>query len=247
MHVVQNDLVRPFNIIISTTPAAPSNPGANIPYSSSIVLKPFTLLAAGENFKWYASNQTTLLNQSPEFYTGNLTANTTYYVSKTNGYCESAKVAFTVTVDALPVVNAGPDVTITLPVASKILSGSGSDGGSSVTFQWTKLSGPSISMSGSTTATLTLTDITAGSYVFRLAVTDNFGQKVVDDVIFQANSSTTNNNYNYTRQETMMISGITTQSSASGLSVAQKSSTTSYLDELGQPMETVGWQVTWKV
>ncbi|HEX5172128.1 MAG TPA: DUF6443 domain-containing protein, partial [Cyclobacteriaceae bacterium] len=237
------DQTVPFSIVISTTPATPTITDVTIPYNSAVVLKPNQSLSSGESFKFYASNQTTLLHQGSEFYTGNLTAaSTSYYVSKTNGYCESTKSLFRVYTDALPSVDAGYPVTVNLPASSVVLTGSGSDGGASVAFLWTKLSGPSVTTDNEETNELTLTNLSAGTYVFRLAVTDNIGQKVVDDVVVQANASGSSNNYNYTRQEDILVKGITSQSQASTLPAGQKVSSTTYMDELGKPMESVEWQ-----
>ncbi len=90
----------------------------------------------------------------------------------------------TVVVDALPVVNAGADRTITLPLSgSVILNGSASDAdGTIVKYLWSKYSGPNISGSGSNTANYTITALYEGTYVFKLAVTDNLGAVGVDYV-----------------------------------------------------------------
>ncbi|ELR73352.1 PKD domain containing protein [Fulvivirga imtechensis AK7] len=87
-------------------------------------------------------------------------------------------------VNIAPVANAGPDKNITLPVNSVIFNGSGSDAdGSIATYLWTKRSGPStFSLSGQSTATLTASNLVAGTYVFRLTVTDNEGAVHFDEV-----------------------------------------------------------------
>jgi hypothetical protein len=75
-----------------------------------------------------------------------------------------------------PVANAGPSPTITLPINATTLNGTGTDAdGSIVSYLWEKVSGPSVSISGSTTASLSLTNLVVGAYVFRLTVTDNNG------------------------------------------------------------------------
>ncbi|MFC6223003.1 lamin tail domain-containing protein [Hymenobacter artigasi] len=76
--------------------------------------------------------------------------------------------------NAPPVANAGPNQTITLPTNSVVLSGSGTDDGTITAYAWTQLSGPNTAtLSGAATATLTASGLAAGSYVFRLTVTDN--------------------------------------------------------------------------
>src|SRR5690606_13190510 len=82
-----------------------------------------------------------------------------------------------------PVANAGQDKTITLPTNSTTINGIGTDGdGTIVTYAWTKVSGPSVSMSGQATAKLSLTNLVEGTYVFRLTVTDDDGATASDQV-----------------------------------------------------------------
>lgn len=82
-----------------------------------------------------------------------------------------------------PVANAGADRNITLPVNSLILTGTASDADGTITqYVWSKLSGPTVTMSGSTTATLTVADLVEGTYVFRLRVSDDDGAVGADDI-----------------------------------------------------------------
>jgi len=89
-----------------------------------------------------------------------------------------------------PVSNAGTDQTITTTSAN--LSGSGSfdqDGWIS-SFNWTQVSGPNTAtMSNSWGANNTVGGLAAGTYVFRLKVTDNAGATSTDDVNVVVNSS----------------------------------------------------------
>jgi hypothetical protein len=87
-----------------------------------------------------------------------------------------------------PVVNAGDDQAITLPTNSKVISGSVYDPElGSITYSWTKQSGPTATMSGANSANLSLTNLVAGTYVFRLTGTDNGGTIVYDDVTLKVN------------------------------------------------------------
>lgn len=82
-----------------------------------------------------------------------------------------------------PVANAGSDRNVTLPTNSLNLVGSGSDpDGSIASYSWTKVSGPNVTMTGNTSATLSLSNLLAGEYVFRLTVTDNLGASGSDEV-----------------------------------------------------------------
>jgi dienelactone hydrolase len=83
----------------------------------------------------------------------------------------------------LPVANAGTDKTITLPVNSVTITGSGTDAdGTIATYAWTKISGGAATLSGTSTTTLGVTALTEGVYVFRLTVRDNKGGSKSDDV-----------------------------------------------------------------
>lgn len=82
-----------------------------------------------------------------------------------------------------PSANAGLPKTITLPVNSTTLTGSGSDtDGTVASYLWEKVSGGAATLGGNTTLTLSLTNLVVGSYVFRLTVTDNNGATGVSPV-----------------------------------------------------------------
>lgn len=83
-----------------------------------------------------------------------------------------------------PVANAGADQTIILPITLVNLSGSGTDpDGSIVSYLWTKLSGPSCTITNPNLASTTVTGMsTAGVYTFKLTVTDNDGASASDNM-----------------------------------------------------------------
>jgi gliding motility-associated-like protein len=92
-----------------------------------------------------------------------------------------------------PVANAGADVSITLPTNSLVLNGTGTDiDGSIASYTWTKVSGPAASMTGQTTANLSLTGLIAGTYVFSLTVTDNQAATATDNVTVTVNPAAVN-------------------------------------------------------
>ncbi|APR76231.1 Chitinase [Minicystis rosea] len=76
-----------------------------------------------------------------------------------------------------PTVSVGSSQTITLPVASVSLSGTASDpDGTIASYQWSQISGPSTaSLQGAGTATATASGLVAGTYSFKLTVTDDDG------------------------------------------------------------------------
>ena len=84
-----------------------------------------------------------------------------------------------------PVARAGADISVSLPTNQVQLSGSTSSDpdGSIAAYAWTKTGGASGStLSGQTTATLTVSNLAAGTYTFQLQVTDNQGASATDQV-----------------------------------------------------------------
>lgn len=94
-----------------------------------------------------------------------------------------AVVVLPLTVNQPPVVNAGTDVTLTLPVNSTTLTGTASDPDGSITsYLWERISGPTATLSGTSTATLSASNLLEGIYIFRLTVTDNKSATASDEV-----------------------------------------------------------------
>lgn len=82
-----------------------------------------------------------------------------------------------------PIVDAGADQSVLLPVTQITLQGSAYDpDGIIKTFSWTKYSGPGAILLNQNTQTLTATNLKEGTYVFMLKVTDNATAKVSDYV-----------------------------------------------------------------
>lgn len=112
----------------------------------------------------------------------------TFRITVTDNDGATASSQTTVTVlpaatNQAPVANAGPDFGITLPTNSTNIVGSGTDADGSVTgYNWIKVTGPSATLTGTTLPTLALSNLVAGSYVFRLTVTDNLGATASDDI-----------------------------------------------------------------
>ncbi|MBK1825466.1 DUF5060 domain-containing protein [Haloferula rosea] len=82
-----------------------------------------------------------------------------------------------------PQVNAGSDVSVTLPVNQANLVGTATDNGTVVSTVWTQESGPgTATLSGENSLNLTASDLVQGSYVFRLTATDDESNSSFDEV-----------------------------------------------------------------
>jgi ribosomal protein L14 len=91
-----------------------------------------------------------------------------------------------------PVANAGNDITVTLPINSVVLAGSGTDiDGSVVSYSWRKITGPAqFSILSPSFAQTIVNNLTEGVYSFELKVTDNNGATDTDTVWVTVSSAT---------------------------------------------------------
>ncbi len=133
-----------------------------------------------------------------------------------------------------PTASAGANQTITLPTNSITLSGSGSDADGSIAgYSWTKVSGGAAAISTPSAAKTTVTGLVAGTYVFRLTVTDNKGATgsatvsiTVNDEINQAPVANAGTNQTITlpvNSVTLSGNGTDTDGSIAGYSWAKLS------------------------
>ncbi|TRX60127.1 T9SS type B sorting domain-containing protein [Fulvivirga sp. M361] len=93
-----------------------------------------------------------------------------------------------------PVADAGEDIFITLPTNSVTIMGSGTDSdGVIASYLWVKTSGPSsFSLTNETTASVTVSDLVAGRYAFRLRVRDDDGAQDTNLVFVDVAPATVN-------------------------------------------------------
>jgi hypothetical protein len=81
-----------------------------------------------------------------------------------------------------PVVNAGPDKTVTQPADSTSVTGTATDSdGTIISTLWTKVSGGTITSPASLSTTITGLS-TIGTYTYRLTATDNSGATASDEM-----------------------------------------------------------------
>jgi poly(3-hydroxybutyrate) depolymerase len=94
--------------------------------------------------------------------------------------------------NAAPAANAGSDITITLPANSVTLNGAGStdpDGNNTISYAWAKVSGlDDFTMINMGTSTPKVVNLSAGTYVFELTVTDDGGLTSKDQVTIIVNT-----------------------------------------------------------
>ncbi|MEA1787736.1 PKD domain-containing protein, partial [Arenibacter sp. GZD96] len=89
-----------------------------------------------------------------------------------------------------PIVDAGEDQEITLPINNVLLNGNAidPDGGAIANYLWTQQSGPSsATLSGEATPNLTISNVVQGEYVFRLTATDDDNEVGFDEVTIVVN------------------------------------------------------------
>lgn len=199
-----------FDDVKVTVNAAPVNvaPTANAGPDKSITLPTNSVVLNGTgtdtdgtiaSYAWtlVSGPAATLSNQNTANLTAsNLVAGTYVFrltVTDNQGATGTDNVTVTVQpaiVNQSPVANAGADVTLTLPTNSVNLNGSGTDAdGTIATYAWTKTSGPAATLTNANTATLSLTNLVAGTYVFQLTVTDDKGATDSDDVTVTVNAA----------------------------------------------------------
>jgi hypothetical protein len=125
--------------------------------------------------------------------TGTVQGTYTIRLTITDQAGQSATDDVVITVQAMPVVNAGPDQTKTLPTTTATMAGSATVAGATiVSHVWSQVSGPGCTITDSSSYTTGITGMTApGVYVFRLTATDSNGHTASDDMVIVVNPAAT--------------------------------------------------------
>ena len=218
------------NILYCPTVVSPGNPLSNAGANVTIKLPTTTAALSGSgtdangqigSYKWTqvsgpstgtivsaSSAQTSVSGLVLGVYKFSLTVKDTSGTSNTD--------TMQVTVNAAnipPVANAGSDQTITLPVSSISLGGSGTDAdGTIASYQWTLVSGPSsATITNAAAASTAVSGLVQGVYQFVLTVTDNSGATGKDTMQVTVNPAVV---------QLPVISSATTASATSGKAFA---------------------------
>jgi hypothetical protein len=205
--IAQETDVPPSNISISNI----SNTSAQINWDYSLrdlgFITQFSVhYRLPNDIYWTWAGSTSLVAVTNSYTIKNLAPNTTYIATvdaTTNeGYQVPAiypinsvtleTVTFTTgggVANQLPVCNAGPDQTITLPTNAASLSGSGTDtDGTIASYAWSVVSGPNTPAFGNANSAATsISNLLQGTYTLQLRVTDNLGATATDLVVINVN------------------------------------------------------------
>ena len=197
----------------STTPPANQPPVANAGADKTITLPTNSVALAGSGtdadgtisaYSWtktagptqYTISSTTVSNPT---ISGLVAGTYTFRLTVTDnkgatGFDDINIIVNSAPANVPPVANAGADKTITLPTNSVTLAGSGTDANGTISaYSWTKTAGPTqYTISSTTVSNPTVSGLVAGTYTFRLTVTDNNGATAFDDVNIIVNATAHN-------------------------------------------------------
>ncbi|HVU54461.1 MAG TPA: T9SS type A sorting domain-containing protein [Puia sp.] len=125
---------------------------------------------------------------------GNLVAGTYVFqvtITSTSGGTTSDQMTLKVNSATVFTVNAGPDVTVTLPATSVKISGATATvkGVTLASSKWTQVSGPNTAgITNSGTISPTISNLVAGTYVFKITITSTSGGTTSDQMTLTVNA-----------------------------------------------------------
>jgi RHS repeat-associated protein len=169
--------------------------------------------------------------------------NGTYRAIITTNICPgSPSLPLILSLNQLPLVNAGTDITITAPASQVTLNGTATDPDGTITsVKWTQVSGYRSTIASNNTLSTMITGLNrVGTYVYRLTATDDMNESAYDEVaVIVAPPS---NNYNWIREQVTEVAGATTVASVTSLPIGSRTERWTYFDGIGRPMQTVQTQ-----
>src|SRR6185437_6903777 len=119
-----------------------------------------------------------------------------FALTVTDNIGATGKDTVTITVNGAknipPIAYAGSNQSITLPINSVSLSGSGSDADGTISsYHWTKISGPSsFNIVNASSPVTDVSGLVQGVYQFQLSVKDNKGDVGIDTIQIAVNAAT---------------------------------------------------------
>ncbi|HET9863458.1 MAG TPA: PKD domain-containing protein [Steroidobacteraceae bacterium] len=187
-----NDLPDSPNPPVNTPPTANAGPDQVVAPGATVNLNGGGSSDANGTIASYAWTQTagaavTLgspATATPSFIAPTAPGTLTFQLTVTDNGGASHSDSVSVTVNAIPVANAGADQTVSAGAAVS-LAGSATDAdGSIASYAWTQTSGPAVTLLNANGATATFTaPASAATLGFDLTVTDNRGATHVDSVV----------------------------------------------------------------
>jgi hypothetical protein len=166
-----------------------------------------------------------------------------YTVDVTEHNCTTTSTPLEITMNEIPSVYAGTDVTLYTPVTSFSRSAQAYDNDGTVSqFQWSKISGPVVTLTNANTSELLLNGLIVGAYTFRMTVTDDLSDVAHDDFVLTVVQL--NDNYNFVKEEILTAAGKVTATDVINATLDEKTLSSSYFDGLGRPWQTVRWKAS---
>lgn len=130
----------------------------------------------------------------------------------------------------LPTVNAGNDMTINLPTNAVNITANGTDADGTIeSYLWEQSSGTATTLANKTNKTVSISNLTAGIFNFKVTVTDNDGGTSSDEILIEVLEATINQPPVADAGETIIIALPTTSTTISGLGFDNDGNITNYL------------------
>ncbi|WP_210463969.1 lectin-like domain-containing protein [Rufibacter roseolus] len=189
-----------LTVTLKELPLAPKVTGATICGPGSLTLQAVSSTNV-EAFRWYDAPTATVpmvLSTTGTFKTPHLTKSTTFYVSVVQNGCEGPKAPVEAIIQPLPLVQAGPDVTINLGQSTELQASGG------VSYSWqptvglSNPSGPVTKAQPQETTTYTVIAQDAQGCENQASVTVTVTKNVVIPTAFSPNGDGTNETWEIT-------------------------------------------------
>jgi len=224
--------------------ASPTAPVVSTPVSYCQGNTPVTLTASGTNLMWYTTLGGAGSTTAPVPSTAK-SGTTTYYVTQSNGSCESKPSAIVVTVNPLLTATISGTTAVCQNAVLPYITFTGSGGTAPFTFTYTVNGGSpqTVTTTSGNSAAVSQTTIAPGSFVYSLVNVKDVGNSACSNV--QTGTSTITVN----PLPTATIGGTTTHNYIQTKTYLEADASRSvdiiqYFDGLGRPSQTVQGAIT---